>query len=149
MWFHSASDRSVGYLFLMRARVAKYPPRTTFHTASEKLFGKSEWVPNRGSESGQKGSKESRSAASCGQRSVLQRASAIFQTVSEGEFSEVGLPISFSEVRHNLGPGVVGCSVTNELGGDHGLLERRTTAAARQRAGAEKDRPGLARAAGR
>src|SRR5215210_4141642 len=34
MWFHSASDRSVGYLFLMRARVAKYPPRTTFHTAS-------------------------------------------------------------------------------------------------------------------
>src|SRR5215207_3163320 len=34
MQFHSASDRSVGYLFLMRARVAKYPPRTTFHTAS-------------------------------------------------------------------------------------------------------------------
>src|SRR5215207_6484519 len=34
MWFHSASDRSVGYLFLMRARVAKYPPRTTFHTVS-------------------------------------------------------------------------------------------------------------------
>src|SRR5215210_946364 len=34
MHFHSASERSVGYLFLMRARVAKYPPRTTFHTAS-------------------------------------------------------------------------------------------------------------------
>src|SRR3954447_10553783 len=34
MYFHSASDRSVGYLFLMRARVAKHPPRTTFHTAS-------------------------------------------------------------------------------------------------------------------
>jgi hypothetical protein len=34
MHSHSASDRSVGYLFLMRARVAKYPPRTTFHTAS-------------------------------------------------------------------------------------------------------------------
>src|ERR687897_202572 len=67
----------------------------------------------------------------------------------EGEFSEVGLPISFSEVRHNLGPGVVGCSVTNELGGDHGLLERRTTAPARQGAGTEKDRRGLARAAGR
>ena len=33
MYFHSSSDRSVGYLFLMRARVAKYPPRTTFHTA--------------------------------------------------------------------------------------------------------------------
>jgi hypothetical protein len=28
----------------------------------EKLFGNSEWVPNRGSESGQDGSKESRSA---------------------------------------------------------------------------------------
>jgi hypothetical protein len=48
----------------------------------------------------------------------------------EGEFCEVGLPISFSEVRHNLGAGVVGCSVTNELGGDHGLLERRTAPAA-------------------
>src|SRR3954467_909244 len=34
MHSHSASDRSVGYLFLMRARVAKHPPRTTFHTAS-------------------------------------------------------------------------------------------------------------------
>jgi hypothetical protein len=29
-----------------------------------KLFGKSEWVPNRGSESGQEESKESRSVAS-------------------------------------------------------------------------------------
>ena len=38
MYFHSSSDRSVGYLFLMRARVAKYPPRTTFHTASEEEF---------------------------------------------------------------------------------------------------------------
>src|SRR5918998_5096724 len=38
MYFHSSSDRSVGYLFLMRARVAKYPLRTTFHTASEGLF---------------------------------------------------------------------------------------------------------------
>src|SRR5215217_4594452 len=38
MWFHSSSDRSVGYLFLMRARVAKYPPRTTFHTVSEGEF---------------------------------------------------------------------------------------------------------------
>src|ERR671910_974956 len=30
------------------------------------------------------------------------------------------------------------------MGGDHGLLERRTTAPARQRAGAEEDRRGLA-----
>src|SRR5215217_2270596 len=34
MYLHSASERSVGYLFLMRARVAKHPPRSTFHTAS-------------------------------------------------------------------------------------------------------------------
>ena len=34
MYLHSASDKSVGYVFLMRARVAQYPPRTTFHTAS-------------------------------------------------------------------------------------------------------------------
>jgi hypothetical protein len=44
MYLHSASDKSVGYVFLMRARVAKYPPRTTFHTASEEGF--SEVSPN-------------------------------------------------------------------------------------------------------
>src|ERR687897_3704827 len=55
----------------------------------EKLFGNSEWVPNRGYESGQKGSKECRSAASWRQRSALETPSAIFQTVSEEEFSEV------------------------------------------------------------
>src|SRR5918994_3597344 len=81
--------------------------------------------------------------------SSLRLAAVYSPNVVEGEFSEVELPISFSEVRHNLGPGVVGCSVTNELGGDHSLLERRTTAPARQGAGTEKDRRGLARAAGR
>jgi hypothetical protein len=42
MYFHSASDRSVGYLFLMRARVAKHYPRTTFHTVSEVEFSEDE-----------------------------------------------------------------------------------------------------------
>ena len=55
----------------------------------EKLFGNSEWVPNRGYESGQDGSKESLSADSWHQRSALERPSAIFQTVSEGEFCEL------------------------------------------------------------
>src|SRR5215217_9053013 len=55
----------------------------------------------------------------------------------------------FSEVPHSLGPSVVGCSVANKTGGDHGLLERRATAPAYQRAGAEEDRPGLAHSAGR
>src|SRR5215203_5414261 len=55
----------------------------------EKLFGKSGWVPNRGSESGQEGSKESRSAISLAARSTAETPLAIFQTVSEGEFSEV------------------------------------------------------------
>src|SRR5215217_4708859 len=54
-----------------------------------KLFGNSQWIPNRGSESGQEGSKESRSAASWRHRRVLEMPSAIFQTVSEGKFSEV------------------------------------------------------------
>src|SRR5215208_898644 len=54
-----------------------------------KLFGKSEWVPNRDYESGQDGSKESRSADSWRQRCALETPSAIFQTVSEGVFSEV------------------------------------------------------------
>jgi hypothetical protein len=30
----------------------------------------------------------------------------------------------FSEVPYSLGPGVVGCSVANKTGGDHGLLQR-------------------------
>jgi hypothetical protein len=47
-----------------------------------KLFGKSEWVPNRGSESGQEWSKESRSAVSYRQRRAVEKPSAIFQTVS-------------------------------------------------------------------
>src|SRR5918997_29605 len=63
-----------------------------------------------------------------------------FRTVSEGKFSEVP---------HSLCPGVVGSSVANKIGGDHGLLERRRTAAACQRAGAEEDRRGLAHAEGR
>jgi hypothetical protein len=57
----------------------------------EKQFGNSEWVPNRGYGSGQEGSKESRSVASWRQRSALETPSALFQTVSEGEFSEVRL----------------------------------------------------------
>src|SRR5215203_2118089 len=48
----------------------------------EKLFGKSGWVPNRGSESGQEGSKESRSAISLAARSTAETPLAIFQTVS-------------------------------------------------------------------
>jgi hypothetical protein len=49
-----------------------------------KLFGKSEWVPNHGYESGQDGSKESRSADSWRQRSALETPSAIYQTFSPG-----------------------------------------------------------------
>jgi hypothetical protein len=53
-----------------------------FTDCLEKLFGKSEWVPNRGYESGQDGSKESRSADFWRQRCALETPSAIFQTVS-------------------------------------------------------------------
>src|SRR5919112_3977390 len=55
----------------------------------------------------------------------------------------------FSEVPHSLCLGVVGSSVANKIGGDHGLLERRRTAPACQRAGTEEDRRGLAHAEGR
>src|SRR5215217_2261902 len=67
-------------------RHAPYSPECV-----EKLFGNSQWIPNRGSESGQEGSKESRSAASWRHRRVLEMPSAIFQTVSEGEFCEIRL----------------------------------------------------------
>jgi hypothetical protein len=52
------------------------------------------------------------------------------------------------KLNFRFGPGGVGCSVANKIGGDHGLLERRRAAPARQRAGAQEDRPGLARADG-
>jgi hypothetical protein len=52
------------------------------------------------------------------------------------------------KLNFRFGPGVVGCSVAIKIGGDHGLLERRTTAPACQRAGAQEDRPGLARSTG-
>src|SRR5829696_2270737 len=67
-----------------RSRSWPYAPNVV-----EKLFGKSGWIQDRGSESGQMGSKSNRSAASCRQRSPVEGSSAIFQTVSEGEFSEV------------------------------------------------------------
>jgi hypothetical protein len=40
MYSHWASERSVGYLFLMRARVANHYLTHPFRTVSEKLFGK-------------------------------------------------------------------------------------------------------------
>src|SRR5215213_6127811 len=48
----------------------------------EKLFGNSEWVLNRGSESGQEGSKGVPIGRSWRQRSAVETPSAIFQTVS-------------------------------------------------------------------
>ena len=67
-----------------RSRSWPYAPNVV-----EKLFGKSGWIQDRGSESGQMGSKAHRSAASYRQRSPVEGPSAIFQTVSEGGFCEV------------------------------------------------------------
>src|SRR5215203_3221308 len=53
-----------------------------------KLFGKSGWAPKEGFRRRTKGSKQSRSVASWRRRSTVERPSAIFQTVSEGEFCE-------------------------------------------------------------
>src|SRR5215216_1364022 len=55
----------------------------------------------------------------------------------------------FSEDPHSFGPSVVGCSVANKIGGHHGFLERRTTAPAYQRTGAQEDRRRLAYSEGR
>jgi hypothetical protein len=75
------------------------PPRygSYFEVAFVPLFtqvrGETVWKIGSGSESGlrgpQEGVKEPRSAASCRQRSTVERPSAIFQTVSEGEFCEL------------------------------------------------------------
>src|SRR5215213_9376689 len=51
-------------------------------TLLPKLFGNSEWVLNRGSESGQEGSKGVPIGRSWRQRSAVETPSAIFQTVS-------------------------------------------------------------------
>jgi hypothetical protein len=47
-----------------------------------KLFGNSEWAPNRGSESGQEGSKESQFGRFLLPERRAETPSAIFQTVS-------------------------------------------------------------------
>ena len=54
----------------------------------------------------------------------------ILRTSPLRSFEEFAYPAFFSKVPHSLGHGIVGCSVANKMGGDHGLLERRTTAPA-------------------
>src|SRR5215204_2851158 len=78
-----------------RSRSWPYEPNVV-----EKLFGKSGWIQDRGSESGQMGSKSNRSSASCRQRSPVEGSSAIFQTVSEGEFSEGYIQVSGYSYRY-------------------------------------------------
>src|ERR687890_1748994 len=77
--------------FALHSAERRPPSRlmSTFQTVSEKLFGKSDWVPNRGVEGRHDGAKEPRSATSCRQRPTVEKSSAIFQTVSEEAFSEV------------------------------------------------------------
>src|SRR5918997_5340237 len=73
-------------------------PIRTFHTVSEKLFGNSGSVPNGGSESGQEGSKKSLFGRLLPPVRRPERPSPIFQTVSEGEFSEVqGSKVDFED----------------------------------------------------
>src|SRR5918993_709359 len=69
----------------------------------------------------------------------------------EGEFSEVRLTpiLGSSKQPRSWCRRMLGSYQNRRLGGDHGLLERRTTAPAHQRAGAQEDRPGLAHAEGR
>src|SRR5918997_875646 len=64
-------------------------PIRTFHTVSEKLFANSGSVPNGGSESGQEGSKKSLFGRLLPPERRAERPSPIFQTVSEGGFSEL------------------------------------------------------------
>src|SRR5215207_11114215 len=66
----------------------------------EKLFGNSQWVPNRGYESGQEGSKESRSAASWRHRSALETPSELFSK----QFRKVNSPKFISSILHSPGP---------------------------------------------
>src|SRR5215217_2789438 len=74
----------------MRLLMRCLASRTSENSPSETVW-KFGIDPESGLRSGQEGSKKSRSAASWRQRRVLETPSAIFQTVSEGEFSEVRL----------------------------------------------------------
>ena len=67
-----------------------------------KLFGNSGMVPNRGSESGQEGSEESRFGRLLSQERRAGTPAAIFQTVSEGGFYEVDRPTGYSCARSDL-----------------------------------------------
>src|SRR5215217_793541 len=72
----------------MRLLMRCLASRTSENSPSETVW-KFGIDPELGLRSGQEGSKKSRSAASWRQRRVLETPSAIFQTVSKGEFSEV------------------------------------------------------------
>jgi hypothetical protein len=58
-------------------------------TDGEKLFEYSKGAANRDSEGRQEGTKEARTAAFCRQLPTVEKPLAIFQTVSEGGFTEV------------------------------------------------------------
>src|SRR5215217_71566 len=103
--FSSAADTFVfsfpirRFLFReSRSTTEMLPAQEAWRISGEGLFtgvhGETVWKfgidPESGLRSGQEGSKKSRSAASWRQRRVLETPSAIFQTVAEGEFSEVG-----------------------------------------------------------
>ena len=79
---HPAWWASEAILTPVRARSMQDPANELRRIPLPKLFGKSEWVPHRSCESDQEGFKEPRSTASCGRRSVIEKPSAIFQTVS-------------------------------------------------------------------
>src|SRR5829696_7546899 len=84
-------EKGVSHPVAQAREATKWSPFGVSRQSLEKLFGKSEWVPNRPSEGRQERTKEARSAASCRQKRTVETPSAIFQTVSEQEFSEVRL----------------------------------------------------------
>src|SRR5215210_3176677 len=116
----SAARKEPGLVVSFSSSLECAPGRTSENIPSETVW-KIGMRPNSGLQRPPTEAKRTRSAASWRQKRTAKKPSTIFQTVSEEEFSEV---------RHSLCPGVVGCSVANKIGGDHGLLERRRTAAA-------------------
>ena len=72
----------VAHLSISRMNFPEPPQSEVPRINLPKLFGKSDQVPNQDSGGRQEGVKELRSAASCRQRSKVEKPSAIFQTVS-------------------------------------------------------------------
>src|SRR5829696_1354386 len=82
-------EKGVSHPVAQAREATKWSPFGVSRQSLERLFGKSEWVPNRDSEGRQERTKEARSAASCRQNARARRLQLFSKQFLEGVFCEI------------------------------------------------------------